>query len=124
MKSRCNNPNDGQYKHYGERGISYCDEWESFIVFYKDMGPCPPKHSIDRINNNKGYYPENCKWATQSEQASNRRKTLVVKVGEVYMSLPEYSKYTGLSYSRLQYLSYSKQLETFHLGDIENPKRL
>jgi hypothetical protein len=72
MKARCSNPNIKEYKHYGARGISYDPAWESFENFYADMGECPDGLSIDRIDNNKGYYKENCRWATTLEQLRNR----------------------------------------------------
>jgi hypothetical protein len=75
MKIRCNNTNHKQYKDYGGRGITVCPEWlNSFEQFYKDMGPRPIGKTLDRINNNKGYEPSNCKWSTYSEQAKNKRK--------------------------------------------------
>jgi hypothetical protein len=76
MKIRCNNPNHKGYKDYGGRGITICTEWlNSFQQFYKDMGPKPIGTTLDRIDNNKGYEPSNCKWSTYSEQAKNRRNS-------------------------------------------------
>lgn len=75
MKDRCNNPRSKAFKDYGGRGIKISDEWDSFEKFLMDMGARPGKNfSVERIDNDKGYSKSNCKWATQSEQAFNRRK--------------------------------------------------
>ena len=82
MKQRCLNPRDKRYVDYGQRGIMVCDRWiKSFADFASDMGPRPEDvtacgrsvWSIERIDNNKGYEPGNCKWATQKEQMANTR---------------------------------------------------
>jgi hypothetical protein len=77
MRQRCNNPNNKDFKHYGGRDISVCERWlDSFENFFEDMGPKPSaNHSIDRIDNDSGYSLDNCRWATKSEQSSNRRVT-------------------------------------------------
>ena len=79
MRSRCNNPKHERYKDYGGRGITICDRWNKFENFADDLGPRPSAdHSLDRIDPNGNYTPENCKWSTPPEQGRNRRRTVFV----------------------------------------------
>lgn len=77
MHRRCSNPKCESYSRYGGRGISVCKRWRLLENFLKDMGPKPShKHSLDRKNNNKGYCPSNCRWATPKEQSLNKRNSI------------------------------------------------
>lgn len=74
MRTRCSRETHPSYHHYGGRGITVCTEWDSFQQFLLDMGTKPSsKHTLDRINNSGNYEPGNCRWATWSQQATNKR---------------------------------------------------
>lgn len=80
MRNRCNNPRNHKFPHYGQRGIRVCNRWNDFENFLADMGKRPtPKHSIERINNDGNYDPDNCKWAEPKEQMNNQHKTLMIE---------------------------------------------
>lgn len=101
IKSRCLNEKASAYQHYGARGISICERWKNdFLAFYDDMGPRPSsKHSIERIDNTKGYQPDNCRWALPSEQVRNTRSTVFVRYQGQKMCLADAAASAGLSQS-------------------------
>jgi len=76
MRSRCRNPNAAGYPNYGGRGIKICPQWDTFEGFLADMGVRPAGMSLDRVDVNGDYTPENCRWATHTQQMRNRRTTL------------------------------------------------
>lgn len=80
MKRRCINPNDGKFADYGARGITVCERWrESFEAFERDMGPRPKGFTLDRIDNDGNYEPNNCRWAKPATQSRNNRKNIWVE---------------------------------------------
>lgn len=102
MKERCTNPNDKSFYRYGGRGITVCDRWQSFDNFYKDMGEPPTlKHSIDRINVNGDYKPNNCRWATTKEQANNTRSNTYFTIDNRTQSLKMWCDEKGVNYKRV-----------------------
>jgi hypothetical protein len=84
------------YKDYGGRGIFVCDQWlKSFDQFYLDMGDRPDGCTLDRIDSNKGYYPENCRWATVEQQANNKRNNVFIEHDGQVLSLTQWSRLLG-----------------------------
>ena len=80
MKQRCNNPNNTNYTHYGERGVTYCDLWESFEGFMDDMGERPEGHTLERVDVNGHYCIENCTWLPAIEQPNNTRSNVRITI--------------------------------------------
>lgn len=80
LKNRCHNPKNIQFKDYGGRGITICESWNKFEKFYEDMGKCPDGYQIDRIDNDKGYSKENCRWTTRTINSRNRRSATKHKI--------------------------------------------
>ena len=79
MQDRCNNPAYLHYANYGGRGITYALRWELYDNFLSDMGICPTGMFFDRIDNNKNYTPDNCRWIARSISAENRRTTILTR---------------------------------------------
>jgi hypothetical protein len=91
MRQRCRDVNHPMFEYYGKRGINVCPEWENFSQFYADMGPCNGL-SLDRIDNDKGYSPANCRWATKQEQSNNRRFCIAINFNGVTKNLTQWSR--------------------------------
>jgi len=107
MKQRCHNPMDKAWQWYGGRGIQVCTRWLASVeVFAQDMGPRPAGTSIERKDGNRGYEPDNCVWATPTQQARNRSNNRVVEFNGREMTLIEAANSAGIPYktvkSRLQ----------------------
>lgn len=95
MKKRCNYSGCKAYPYYGGRGITYCDRWENFLDFLKDMGERPQGMTLERIDVEGNYDKNNCRWATLDEQSMNRRNTIWVFHGGKLISVREAAKDIG-----------------------------
>lgn len=103
MKTRCDNPNQRSYKHYGARGIKVCDRWRDYATFISDMGPKPsPDYTIERMDVNGDYTPTNCCWATRTTQARNKRNNRFVEFRGRKMSMAQLAEETGRSYDSIK----------------------
>ena len=126
MKSRCCNPHTIGFENYGGRGISVCKRWlHSFENFLADMGRKPTaKHQLDRIDNDGAYCPENCRWATQTQQARNRRDSRFVTYRGEVRTIVEWAEILGVPYKRAFYrLSHGWSAEmTFTTPPVKNRK--
>lgn len=104
MKYRCDNPNNSSYHKYGARGIKVCKRWRDFAFFMKDMGSKPTsEHSIERIDNEGDYTPENCRWALPYEQARNTRQNRWITYNGKTLCLTDWSKKFGIKYQTLSH---------------------
>lgn len=107
IRRRCEDPKDKSYPRYGGRGILVCQRWGRFENFIFDMGPRPsPRHQIERLNNVKGYSPDNCVWDTTKAQSRNKRNNIVVAYAGRRLVLRDACDAAGLNYwtvwSRIQ----------------------
>jgi hypothetical protein len=90
-------------KNYGGRGITVSKDWEKFENFIQDMGICPAGLSIDRIDNNKGYCKENCRWATNKDQSNNRRSNSFITYNGKTQNIKQWSEETGIGRTLIHY---------------------
>lgn len=100
IKERCLKPNCKAWKWYGGKGITLCDRWLKFENFYADMGPRPSeKHSVDRVDNTRGYSPDNCRWATDIQQANNRTNNVLITREGVTQTMKQWAQQLGIPYA-------------------------
>lgn len=104
MRLRCTNPKNAAWASYGGRGITVCDRWlNDPAAFIADMGPKPtPKHELDRINNDGGYSPENCRWVLRKVNDRNRRSNRFLEHAGERLTIAEWAERTGLSKTLLR----------------------
>ena len=96
IRTRCFNKEVKSFKNYGGRGITVDERWSSFEAFFSDMGPRPsPEHSIERINNEGNYGPENCRWANVKEQANNRRSSHFITFNGITLTVTQWGEKLG-----------------------------
>jgi hypothetical protein len=98
MKERCLNRNNKRFPRYGLRGIAVCCRWiYSFPNFLKDMGRCPKGMTLERRNNNKGYTPSNCRWASRMDQANNKHSNHRIRALGQVKTLAQWCRLTGIT---------------------------
>lgn len=134
MRTRCYSPRDKSYADYGGRGITVCEEWDKSFEAFKnwayangydekaEIGQC----TLDRIDNNGNYEPSNCRWATWTEQANNRRSNHLLTYNGKTQNLTQWAKELGINYGTLsrRVKDYKDNFDLiFYQGDIRNDKR-
>jgi len=120
MLSRCNNSNHHAYADYGERGIKVCERWHSFENFYADMGSRPHKFTLERKDNEKGYCPENCVWASRRAQANNRRNNRLINYNGEMLPAAEAARRAGLRPE----LVHDRLTKGWTMPDLLRPARM
>jgi hypothetical protein len=101
MLHRCLNPKNKRWDHYGGRGVKVCDRWLVFGNFVKDMGDPPVGMTLDRKDNDGNYTPENCRWATESEQCNNRSISRMLTLDGETRTIAQWAPILGLKYHTL-----------------------
>lgn len=102
MRRRCRDENSQDYKHYGGRGISVCERWQKFENFLEDMGKCPRGSTIERLDVDGDYEPDNCEWASRTTQMNNTRRNHILTYEGRAMTMAEWSRKVGMSYTKLR----------------------
>lgn len=94
--ARCHNPKTKDFPRYGGRGITVCERWHDFAKFHADMGDIPPGLTIERINNARGYEPNNCRWASHKEQSRNKSSNRIIEFRGERRPVCEWAEITGI----------------------------
>ena len=103
MRQRCLNPNNKEFKNYGARGIQVCERWGDFRAFFEDTGEVPAGKTLDRIDNDKGYEPSNCRWATRAEQLRNQRRTHLIEAWGRTQCIGDWASEFGVAPGTIRY---------------------
>lgn len=112
MRQRCENPQHPSYQRYGGRGLTVSSDWQTFEIFLVDMGEKPNNTSLDRINNDKGYFKANCRWATRHEQQSNLSNNIHIVYQNQHYILAELARHLGIGWMTLKYRIHAKWPES------------
>lgn len=115
MRHRCSCQTHHAYQHYGGRGITYCERWNDFSNFLHDMGPRPNGTSLERKEVDGPYEPSNCYWATPEQQSNNRRKTLLITVGNKSQTAARWGREYGIN---------RKTIESRYRNGVFSPEKL
>jgi len=110
MIQRCFTPTHKRFNDYGGRGITVCNRWRDFQNFLSDMGEKPESKSLDRMDNNGNYEPGNCRWATKDEQINNTRQNVYIDIGEIRITMKQFSRAYGIPYARFRYLYRTRKM--------------
>lgn len=125
MRARCNNPNDSDFGAYGGRGITICPEWADFKQFLADMGERPDGHTLDRIDVNGNYEPQNCRWASNKAQANNKRTNHLIEIDGESRTLQSWCDTYGIEPSKVRYRLRAGMtpIEALTSGDLRIDRR-
>lgn len=126
MKQRCDNPKSDVYENYGGRGIKYCSRWKDFESFLADMGQRPSKnYTLERKDNNGGYEPGNCVWATRKEQARNFRKNVLLEFNGQKKCISEWAEIYGLRHDTIaSRLEKGMSVECAIITPVKKPRTI
>lgn len=102
MRYRCFDTSRHNYHRYGGRGITICVRWAMFLNFLEDMGECPEGKTLDRIDTNGDYSPENCRWATIEQQVATKSTTKLIEFNGEVRSIKQWASKIGIPYSTLK----------------------